>query len=334
MTNSASNPDTPIHAIRIHEHGGPEMMKWEIVEVGAPGPSEVRIRHIAVGLNYIDTYHRTGMYKIPMPTVLGREGAGVIEVVGANVNDLKVGDRVAYASSPIGSYAEARLMPAERVVKVPDNVSDQQAASIMLKGMTAQYLLRRTFKVGPGITILFHAAAGGVGQIVSQWARHLGATVIGTVGSTAKAAIATKAGCHHVINYSTEDFVARVAEITGGKKCDVVYDGVGKDTFLKSLDCVRPLGTVVLFGNASGKVEPLDLNLLAAKGSLFVTRPTLDTFVAKREELVATANELFDVVGRGIVKIDINQTYPLKDAAQAHRDLEARKTTGSTVLIP
>ena len=334
MTNSASNPDTPVHAIRIHEHGGPEMMKWEIVEVGAPGPGEVRIKHTAVGLNYIDTYHRTGMYKIPMPTVLGREGAGVIEAVGANVNDLKVGDRVAYASSPIGSYAEARLMPAERVVKVPDNVSDQQAASIMLKGMTAQYLLRRTFKVGPGVTILFHAAAGGVGQIVSQWARHLGATVIGTVGSTAKAAIATKAGCHHVINYSTEDFVVRVAEITGGKKCDVVYDGVGKDTFLKSLDCVRPLGTVALFGNASGKVEPLDLNLLAAKGSLFVTRPTLDTFVAKREELVATANELFDVVGRGIVKIDINQTYPLKDAAQAHRDLEARKTTGSTVLIP
>jgi NADPH2:quinone reductase len=334
MTHSASNPDTPIYAIRIHEHGGPEMMKWEMVEVGAPGPGEVRIRHTAVGLNYIDTYHRTGMYKIPMPTVLGREGAGVIEAVGANVNDLKVGDRVAYASSPIGSYAEARLMPAERVVKVPDNVSDQQAASIMLKGMTAQYLLRRTFKVGPGVTILFHAAAGGVGQIVSQWARHLGATVIGTVGSTAKAAIATKAGCHHVINYSTEDFVARVAEITGGKKCDVVYDGVGKDTFLKSLDCVRPLGTVALFGNASGKVEPLDLNLLAAKGSLFVTRPTLDTFVAKREELVATANELFDVVGRGIVKIDINQTYPLKDAAQAHRDLEARKTTGSTVLIP
>ena len=334
MTNPANYPDTPVHAIRIHEHGGPEMMKWEIVEVGAPGPGEVRIKHTAVGLNYIDTYHRTGMYKIPMPTVLGREGAGVIEAVGANVNDLKVGDRVAYASSPIGSYAEARLMPAERVVKVPDNVSDQQAASIMLKGMTAQYLLRRTFKVGPGVTILFHAAAGGVGQIVSQWARHLGATVIGTVGSTAKAAIATKAGCHHVINYSTEDFVARVAEITGGKKCDVVYDGVGKDTFLKSLDCVRPLGTVVLFGNASGKVEPLDLGLLAAKGSLFVTRPTLDTFVAKREELVATANELFDVVGRGIVKIDINQTYPLKDAAQAHRDLEARKTTGSTVLIP
>ena len=322
------------HAIRIHEHGGPEMMKWESVEVGDPDAGEVRIKHTAIGLNYIDTYHRTGLYKIAMPTVLGREGAGVIEAVGAGVSDFKIGDRVAYASSPIGSYSEIRLMPAERVVKVPDTVTDQQAASMMLKGMTAQYLLRRTFKVNKGDTILFHAAAGGVGLIVSQWARHLGATVIGTVGSEEKAVIARAAGCHHVINYSTEDFVARVAEITGGKKCDVVYDGVGKDTFLKSLDCVRPLGTVALFGNASGKVEPLDLGILAAKGSLFVTRPTLDTFVAKREELVATANELFDVVGRGIVKIDINQTYALKDAAQAHRDLEARKTTGSTVLLP
>jgi NADPH:quinone reductase len=322
------------HAIRIHEHGGPDMMKWESVEVGTPGPGEVRIMHTAIGLNYIDTYHRTGLYKIPLPTVLGREGAGVIEAVGAGVSEFKVGDRVAYASSPIGSYAEVRLMPAERVVKVPDNVTDQQPASMMLKGMTAQYLLRRTFKVNKGDTILFHAAAGGVGLIVSQWARHLGATVIGTVGSEEKAVLARASGCHHVINYSKEDFVARVAEITGGKKCDVVYDGVGKDTFLKSLDCVRPLGTVALFGNASGKVEPLDLGMLAAKGSLFVTRPTLDTYVAKREELVATANELFDVVGRGIVKIEINQTYALKDAAQAHRDLEARKTTGSTVLIP
>jgi NADPH:quinone reductase len=322
------------HAIRIHEHGGSDMMKWESVEVGTPGPGEVRIMHTAIGLNYIDTYHRTGLYKIPLPTVLGREGAGVIEAVGTGVNEFKIGDRVAYASSPIGSYAEVRLMPAERVVKVPDNVTDQQAASMMLKGMTAQYLLRRTFKVNKGDTILFHAAAGGVGLIVSQWARHLGATVIGTVGSEEKAVLARASGCHHVINYSKEDFVARVAEITGGKKCDVVYDGVGKDTFLKSLDCVRPLGTVALFGNASGKVEPLDLGVLAAKGSLFVTRPTLDTYVAKREELVATANELFDVVGRGIVKIEINQTYALKDAAQAHRDLEARKTTGSTVLIP
>jgi NADPH:quinone reductase len=322
------------NAIRIHEHGGPEKMKWEAVDVGAPGADEVRIKQTAVGLNYIDTYHRTGLYQIPLPSVLGLEGAGVIEAVGANVRDFKIGDRVACATAPIGSYAEVRLMPAERVVKVPDNVSDQQAASMMLKGMTAQYLLRRTFRINKGDTILFHAAAGGVGLIVSQWARHLGATVIGTVGSEEKAVMARAAGCHHVINYSREDFVARVAEITGGKKCDVVYDGVGKDTFLKSLDCVRPMGMVALFGNASGKVEPLDLGLLAAKGSLFVTRPTLYTHVATRAELLTTANELFDVVGRGIVKIEINQTYALKDAAQAHRDLEARKTTGSTVLIP
>jgi NADPH:quinone reductase len=322
------------HAIRIHEHGGPEKMQWEAVEVGAPAAHEVRIKHTAIGLNYIDTYHRSGLYKIALPTVIGREGAGVIEAVGANVTDLKVGDRVAYASSPIGSYSESRLMTAERVVKVPANVTDQQAASMMLKGMTAQYLLRRTFKVKAGDTILFHAAAGGVGLIVSQWARHLGATVIGTLGSDEKAALARQFGCHHVINYAKEDFVARVAEITGGKKCDVVYDGVGKDTFLKSLDCARPLGLVALFGNASGKVEPLDLGLLAAKGSLFVSRPTLDTYIASRDDLVNTANELFDVVGRGIVKIEINQTYALKDAAQAHRDLEARKTTGSTVLVP
>jgi NADPH:quinone reductase len=322
------------HAIRIHEHGGPEKMQWEAVDVGAPGPQEVRIRHTAVGLNYIDTYHRTGLYKIPLPSVIGREGAGVIESIGSGVKDLAVGDRVAYASSPIGSYAEVRLMPADRVVRVPSGVSDQQAASIMLKGMTAQYLLRRTFAVKAGDTVLFHAAAGGVGLIFSQWARHLGATVIGTVGSEEKAALAKQFGCHHVINYAKEDFVARVTELTNGKKCDVVYDGVGKDTFMKSLDCVRPRGLVALFGNASGKVEPLDLGLLAAKGSLFVSRPTLDTHIASREDLVATANELFDVVSRGIVKVEINQTYPLKEAAQAHRDLEARKTTGSTVLVP
>jgi NADPH:quinone reductase len=322
------------HAIRIHEHGGPEKMQWEAVDVGAPGPQEVRIRHTAVGLNYIDTYHRTGLYKIPLPSVIGREGAGVIESIGSGVKDLAVGDRVAYASSPIGSYAEVRLMPADRVVRVPSGVSDQQAASIMLKGMTAQYLLRRTFAVKAGDTVLFHAAAGGVGLIFSQWARHLGAVVIGTVGSEEKAALAKQFGCHHVINYAKEDFVARVTELTNGKKCDVVYDGVGKDTFMKSLDCVRPRGLVALFGNASGKVEPLDLGLLAAKGSLFVSRPTLDTHIASREDLVATANELFDVVSRGIVKVEINQTYPLKEAAQAHRDLEARKTTGSTVLVP
>ena len=322
------------YAIRIHEQGGPENMKWEEVVVGAPGPDELRIRHTAVGLNYIDTYHRSGLYKLPMPTVLGREGAGVVEAVGPNVTGFAVGDRVAYAASPIGSYSEERLMPAERVVKIPANVTDQQAASMMLKGMTAQYLIRRTYRVKPGDTILFHAAAGGVGLIVCQWAKHLGATVIGTVGSDEKAKIALANGCDHVINYSKEDFVARVAALTGGKKCDVVYDGVGKDTFLKSLDCVRPLGMVVIFGNASGPTAPFELGTLAAKGSLYVTRPTLDTYVAKREDLVATATELFDMVGRGIVRIEINQTYPLCDAARAHIDLEARKTTGSTILIP
>ena len=322
------------HAIRIHEHGGPEVMKWEEIEVGAPGEKEVRMRHTAVGLNFIDTYHRTGLYKIPLPSVLGREAAGVIEAVGSGVTDFQVGDRVAYGAAPIGAYSEVRLVPADRVVKIPDNVTDQQAASIMLKGMTAQYLLRRTYEVKAGDTILFHAAAGGVGLILCQWAKHLGATVIGTVGSEEKGELAKSHGCDHIINYRTEDFVARVAEITGGRKCAVVYDGVGKDTFLKSLDCLRPRGVMALFGNASGKVEPFDLALLAAKGSLYVTRPTLDTHVATRADLVATANDLFDVVGRGIVKVEINQTYALKDAAEAHRDLEARKTTGSTVLLP
>lgn len=321
------------HAIRIHQHGGPEELKWETVNVGAPGENEVRIRHTAVGLNFIDTYHRTGLYKIPLPSVLGREAAGVVEALGAAVTDLKLGDRVAYGAAPIGAYAEERLVAADRVVKIPDNVTDQQAASIMLKGMTAQYLLRRTYPVSAGDTILFHAAAGGVGLILCQWAKHLGATVIGTVGSDEKGRLAKTHGCEHIINYSNEDFVARVAEITGGKKCAVVYDGVGKDTFMKSLDCLRPRGTMALFGNASGKVEPFDLGFLAAKGSLYVTRPTLDTHVATREDLLATANDLFDVVGRGIVKVEINQTYPLKDAEQAHRDLEARRTTGSTVLL-
>jgi len=322
------------HAIRIHEHGGPEVMKWEEIEVGAPGDNEVRLRHTAVGLNYLDTYHRTGLYKIALPSVIGSEGCGVVEAVGAKVTDLKVGDRVAYGSAPIGSYSEARLIPADRLVKVPEGVSDQQAASMMLKGMTAYYLLHLTYAVKPGDTVLFHAAAGGVGLIFGQWAKHLGANTIGTVGSAAKGELARSHGFDHIINYTTEDFVARVAEITGGKKCAVVYDGVGKDTFLKSLDCVRPRGLVALFGNASGKVEPFDLGLLAAKGSLYVTRPTLATHVATRADLVAAATALFDVVKRGIVTIEVNQTYALKDAVQVHRDLEARKTTGSTVLIP
>ena len=320
------------HAIRIHQTGGPEVLKWESVDVGAPGPGQIRIRHGAVGLNYIDTYHRGGMYPVPLPFTLGQEGAGTVEEVGAGVADLKAGDRVAYASPPIGSYAEVRLMPADRVVKVPDGITDQQAASMMLKGMTSEYLLRRTYAVKAGDTILVHAAAGGVGLILSQWARSLGATVIGTAGDEAKAAMAKAHGCDHVILYRSEDFVARVAEITGGKKCAVVYDGVGKDTFMKSLDCVRPLGMCVLFGAASGPVAPFDLGILAGKGSLFVTRPTLATYTAKREDLVKSAGALFDVVLKGAVKVNVNQTYPLAEAAQAHRDLESRKTTGSTVF--
>jgi NADPH2:quinone reductase len=320
------------HAIRIHQTGGPGVLKWEAVEVGAPGAGEIRIRHTAVGLNYIDTYHRSGAYPIQTPATPGLEGAGVIEAVGAGVLDLKAGDRVAYASPPMGAYAEVRLMPAVRVVKVPGGIGDTQAASIMLKGMTAEYLLRRTFPVKAGDTILVHAAAGGVGLLLCQWARHLGATVIGTVGDTGKAKLATANGCQHTILYRSEDFVARVAEITGGKKCAVVYDGVGKDTFMKSLDCLKPLGMMVLYGAASGSPPPLDLGILAPKGSLFVTRPSIMTYTAQRDDMVKSAQALFDVVLKGVVKVSVNQTYALKDAAQAHSDLEARKTTGSTVF--
>jgi NADPH2:quinone reductase len=321
-------------AIRIREHGGPEVLKWEDIEVGAPGPDEVRLKTTAAGLNFIDTYHRTGMYKIPLPSVIGREGAGIVEAIGSNVKSCKVGDRVAYASSPMGAYAEARLMPADRVVKIPDAISDQQAASMMLKGMTAQYLLRRTYRVKAGDVILSQAAAGGVGLILGQWAKHLGATVIGTVGSEEKMALAKANGCDYVINYRKEDFQARVMEITNGKKCQVVYDGVGQDTWAKSLDCIAPLGMMVSFGAASGAVKPFYIGELAAKGSLYLTRPTLDTYTATRADLVATTDELFAIVASGVVKIEVNQTYALRDTAQAHRDLEARKTTGSTVLIP
>lgn len=320
------------HAIRIHAPGGPEVMQWEQIDIGNPGPGQLRIRHTAVGLNFIDVYHRSGAYPLQTPTTPGMEGAGVVEAVGEGVSDVKVGDRVAYASNPMGSYAEARLMPADRVVKIPDGVTDQQAASMMLKGMTAQYLLRRTCPVKPGDTILVHAAAGGVGLLLCQWGKHLGATVIGTVGSEEKAALAKSNGADHTILYRSEDFVARVNEITGGKKCRVVYDSVGKDTFMKSLDCLAMFGIGVLYGAASGKVEPLDVGSLAAKGSLFVTRPTLFNYTASRADLAATADELFGVVKAGKVKIAINQTYALQDAAQAHRDLEARKTTGSTVF--
>jgi NADPH:quinone reductase len=323
------------HAIRFHETGGPDVLRWESVEVGAPGADQIRLRQTAVGLNYIDTYHRTGLYPVSnLPSGIGLEGAGVIEAVGSDVKDLKPGDRVAYASAPLGSYAESRLMPAGRVVKLPDGISDQTAAAMMLQGLTVQYLLRRTHRLQAGETILVHAAAGGVGLILCQWAKHLGATVIGTVGSEEKAAIAREHGCDHPILYRSENFVDRVRDLTGGAGVPVVYDGVGKDTFMPSLDCLAPLGLMVSFGNASGTVPPFDLGILSAKGSLFLTRPTLMTYTAKREDLVASANDLFDVVGRGAVKITVNQTYPLRDAAQAHRDLEARKTTGSTILLP
>ncbi|MBK8896187.1 MAG: quinone oxidoreductase [Candidatus Competibacteraceae bacterium] len=322
-------------AIRIHQHGGPEILRWEEVEVGDPGPGQVRIRHGAVGLNYIDVYHRTGLYPLPsLPWTLGMEGAGRIEAVGDGVTEFKVGDRVAYASPPLGAYAEVRLMPADRVVALPHAIDDKTAAAMMLQGMTAQYLLRRTYRVQAGDAILFHAAAGGVGLMASQWARHLGATVIGTVGSDEKAELARAHGCHHVIVYSREKFTERVREITNGQGVAVVYDSVGKDTFMGSLDCLRPMGMMVSFGNASGPVAPFETGILAAKGSLFLTRPTLMTYTAKRADLVASAEELFDVVAKGMVKIEIHQTYPLAETAQAHRDLEARKTTGSTVLLP
>jgi NADPH2:quinone reductase len=323
-----------VKAIRIHKTGGPEVLTWEDVDVPAPKQGEALVRHTAVGLNYIDTYHRSGLYPLPLPTSIGGEGAGVVEAVGPGVTEVAAGDRVAYGNSPPGAYAEKRVLPAHRLVRLPAGVSDRQAASMMLKGLTTQYLIRRTHRVKPGETILMHAAAGGVGLILCQWAKHLGATVIGTVGSDDKVAVAKAHGCDHVINYRKEKFPERVKEITGGKGVPVVYDGVGKDTFEGSLDCLAPLGLMASFGNASGAVPPVNIGLLAQKGSLFLTRPTLFTYVAKREDLVANAAELFEVVGNGIVKIEVNQTYALKDAAQAHRDLEGRRTTGSTVLLP
>jgi NADPH:quinone reductase len=321
------------HAIRFHKTGGPEVLVWEEVQVGKPGPGEARIRHTAVGLNFVDIYNRAGVYPVPLPSGLGSEGAGVVEEVGPGVIDLRPGDRVAYGSSPLGAYAEARLIPADRLIKLPDGIDDKTAAAMMLKGLTTQYLIRQTYRIKAGETILLHAAAGGVGLILGQWAKHLGVTVIGTVGSDEKAKLAEAHGCAHTIVYSREDFVKRVDEITGGKKVPVVYDSVGKDTFLKSLDCLAPLGYLALFGASSGAVEPLNLGLLAQKGSLYVTRPTLNTYGASRENLVAMAKELFEVVQSGAVKIEVNQTYPLKDAAKAHADLAARKTTGSTVLL-
>ncbi|MHB8353629.1 MAG: quinone oxidoreductase family protein [Burkholderiales bacterium] len=320
------------HAIRIHQTGGPEVLKWESVQVGEPGPGQVRLQHRAVGLNYIDVYHRSGLYPVQLPATLGLEAAGVVESVGPGVTDVKVGDRVAYASGPMGAYAEVRLMQADRLVVLPGVISDGQAAAMMLQGLTAQYLLRRTYRVQRGDTILIHAAAGGVGLIICQWAKHLGATVIGTVGNEQKAALARAHGCDHTIIYTEEDFLERVLDITNGQKVQVVYDSVGKDTFDRSLDCLAPLGMLALFGQSSGLVPPLDLGVLSAKGSLFVTRPTLATYTARRSDLLAGAAELFEMVEQGIVKITINQRYPLREAERAHRDLEARKTTGSTIF--
>jgi len=322
------------HAIRIHQTGGPEVLRWEEVELAAPAPGEATVRHHAVGLNFIDTYHRTGLYPLPLPAGLGLEGAGVVAAVGEGVSEVQVGDRVAYAGGPVGAYAEARNIPAHRLLKLPDSIAFETAAAMMLQGLTAAYLLRRTYRVQAGDAVLIHAAAGGVGLIACQWAKALGATVIGTVGSAAKGELARAHGCDHVINYSTENFTQRVREITGGEGVPVVYDGVGKDTFIGSLDCLRPQGMMVSYGNASGPVPPVDLLLLSQKGSLFITRPTLMGYTAKREDLLALGAELFAVVASGQVRIEVNQRYALKDAAQAQRDLEARRTTGSTILLP
>jgi NADPH2:quinone reductase len=322
------------HAIRIHEQGGPEVLRWEEVEVGAPGPGEVRLRQTAAGLNFLDVYHRNGAYKLPeLPTALGMEAAGVVEEVGAGVDDLKRGDRVAYAGYKPGAYAETRIMPADRLVPLPDTIDDRQAAAMMLQGMTAEYLLRRTYAVQPGQTVLFHAAAGGVGTIACQWLKQLGATVIGTVGTDEKAELARAHGCDHPIVYSRENFVDRVKEITDGAGVPVVYDSVGKDTWEGSLDCLQTRGMLVSFGASSGTPADFSINQLQFKGSLYATRPTLLHYIASREDLLESANALFAAVEKGL-KVEVNQTFPLKDTAQAHRDLEARKTTGSTVLLP
>jgi NADPH2:quinone reductase len=322
------------NAIRIHQTGGPEVLQWESVAVGEPGPGEARVRHTAVGLNYIDTYHRSGLYKLPLPSGIGLEAAGVVEAVGPGVSDIAKGDRVAYCGGPPGSYAEVRVMPADKLVKLPDGVSDRSAATLMLKGLTVQYLFRQTFPLKGGETILFHAAAGGVGSIACQWARALGVTMIGTVGSDEKAALAKANGCAHTIVYTRENFVERVKELTGGKGVPVVYDAVGKDTFPASLDCLKPRGMFVSFGNSSGPIAAFDIGLLGQKGALFATRPSLVMYAATRPDLLRMADEMFALVKAGKIVSDARQTYPLKDAAQAHRDLEARKTTGATLLLP
>ena len=320
-------------AIQIHKAGGSEVLQWGDVTVGDPGPGEARVRHHAVGLNYTDVYYRMGLYPLPYPSGLGLEASGTVEAVGAGVGNVKPGDRVAYANPPMGAYCEVRNIPADRLLNLPDNISFEQAAAMMLQGMTVQYLIKRTYKVQPGDTVVWHAAAGGVGLIACQWLAALGVTTIGTVGSDEKARLAKAHGCHHVIDYSRENFLDRVKEITKGAGVPVVYDSVGKDTFDRSIECLRPFGMMVSFGNASGPVPPINFAKVL-KGSLFLTRPSLMQYTARREDLVAAARDLFDIVLSGKVKIEVNQRYPLREAAQAHRDLEARKTTGSTILLP
>jgi NADPH2:quinone reductase len=324
-----------VKAIVITETGGPEVLKWRTVDPGLPGPGEVLVRHEAIGLNFIDVYHRSGLYPLPaLPAVPGMEGAGVVEQLGPDVADITAGDRVAYAGLPPGAYAEVRRIPAHRLVKLPDGISAQQAAGMMLQGMTARYLLKACYSVKPGTVILIHAAAGGVGSIVCQWAKHLGATVIGTVGSHEKVEIARNNGCDHPINYNEVDFREHVKEITNSTGVDVVYDSVGAATFMKSLECLRPMGTMVSFGQASGPVPPMDIGVLGAYGSLFLTRPSLMNYTEKREDLMAHARDLIEIVEKGAVRVEVKQSYPLSEAAKAHKDLEMRQTTGSTILIP
>jgi NADPH2:quinone reductase len=320
--------------IRFHEKGGPEVLRVEDVPVGEPGPGQARVRHTAIGVNFIDTYHRSGLYPLPLPSGVGSEAAGVVEAVGPGVEVVKPGDRVAYAGGAPGSYAAERVMPADRLVRIPEGVADEQAAAMMLKGMTVQYLVRRTYEVKAGDAVLWQAAAGGVGLIACQWLKALGATVIGTAGSDEKAALARAHGADHVVVYTRESFPEKVRELTGGRGVPVAYDSVGRTTYLGSLDCLRPRGLLVCFGNASGAVPPFDLLLLSQKGSLYVTRPTLASYTATRAELEETAADLFEMVRSGRVKIEIGGRYPLAEAAQAHRDLEARRTTGSVVLLP
>jgi NADPH2:quinone reductase len=322
------------NAIRFHKNGGPEVMQWESVDVGEPGPGEARVRHTAIGVNYIDTYHCSGLYKLALPSGLGTEGAGIVEAVGPGVTDVRSGDRVAYSGGPLGAYSEVRVMPADRLVKLPDGVSDKVAATLMLKGLTVQYLFRQTFPLKGGETILLHAAAGGIGLIACQWARALGVTMIGTVGSDEKAALAKANGCAHTIVYTRENFVERVKQLTGGKGVPVVYDGVGKDTFPASLDCLSPRGMFVSFGNASGAIAAFDILLLSQKGSLYATRPTLATYTASRPAMLKMSEEMFSLVLAGKLVNEPRQTYALKDAAQAHRDLQSRKTSGATILLP